>query len=212
MTDPGTELVERAVWEGDRRRALVDQACARADREAAEAERAEAVRAADAADQAAFVAFRRQLSGEPQLSVSAILERARLAEDGPVRDPAAPWGSEANPALLLDGYLVVPGPPRAQRSEADKQLDRARQLSSDLARYRRDRSGRRREAVRAGMSPGAEVTCAGCLEVGASPEESWLIHQDPDQHPDLLAEMDPVEHSARSYSAWPSQSVPMIYR
>lgn len=216
MTDPADELVVRAQWEHDRRAALLAQQCARADAEAEAADRAAAKEAADAADTAAFVAFRRQVSGEPLVSVSAILERSRLAEDGPARDPAAPWGSELNPALVIEGALIEPVPPRAQPSRVDKELDRARQLSSDLVRFRRARSNRRREAIRS-PGPADEIDCHGCREVGATREQSWLLHQDPDRHPGLLAEMDPPReedtYRADSVPTWPEQrAVPMIFR
>ena len=208
--DPASELVVRAEWEADRRRALLTQQCARADFEADREDQTRRAAAADDADMAAFAAFRRQVSGEPMVSVAAILERSKLAEDGPQYDRTAPWGSEANPAMLLDGQLIVPGPPRVQRSETDAQLDRARELSGELARYRRRRSSGKREVVRGGLGPADEVDCYGCQQVGASPEQSLLLHQDPDAHPGLAREMDPPREERRSSGR--NYRTPMIYR
>lgn len=214
MTDPGTELVQRAEWERDRRAALLAQRCAAAEAADAAAERAAAAAAADAADAAQFAAFRRQLSGEPQLSVSAILERSRLAEDGPVRDPAAPWGSPQNPALLIGDRWIDPVPQQASRS-ADELLGRARELSGALARYRRPRRGGTRAITRSGTAVRSE-DCVWCTQEGVSDEESYLLHSDPDLAcpvtPPGSRFADDSPHEQRSSGlGWPQQT-PMIYR
>lgn len=45
---------------------------------------------------------------------------------------------------------------------------------------------------RGGVAVRSEVTCSGCLDVGASPEESFLIHQDPEP-PRIPAVIDDAE-------------------
>lgn len=206
---------ERAAFDHARWQAGIAGQCRRSDAEAEAVSREKEAEAADKDDAASVAAWMRVMRGEPVPTLADRLEAARMAEDGPARNPAAPWGSPENPAMILDGVVLEPGPPRATRSQADKDLDRGRQLASDLQRYRRQRSGRQREVIRS-LGPADEIDCHGCREVGASREQSWLLHQDPDADPRLAWEMDPPPAEEPSYRAdsgtgWPRQT-PMIYR
>jgi hypothetical protein len=127
------------------------------------------------------------------------------------RDVTAEWGSERRPAVrmgdvdlkpreLADGALTV----RAGSVEA--QLNRARQqpgrefMQRQVAELeRRQRGGR--PVISRSETPGT-VACMDCIEQGATAEESFLLHQDPD---DPLPERHAPQRSRRTRSGvgWP---------
>jgi hypothetical protein len=117
------------------------------------------------------------MQGRPQMTVGAVLEQSRVAQDAPPRDASAPWGSELNPALLLDGRVIEPTP--LARSAGDEQLlAKARALRGDLVRYRRQRRGGMRSITRA-ATIGRSESCVWCTQENLSDEQSYLLHSDP---------------------------------
>jgi hypothetical protein len=160
-----------------------------------------------------------QARGEPVMTAEAILEQSRQAQDAPPRDLSAPWGSELNPALILDGRIIEPGAPRAQRSADVVLLSQYRQLAEDpfmrgqVARFRQRRGGGGRARAAA---IGRSEDCIWCSQENLSDEQSYLLHSDPQWNvpitPRGYFDAD-EEPSTRTFSGtgWPVQT-PMIYR
>ncbi len=212
----GDYAERRAVFDRDRRMAVIDDQCRRADAAADAASREQAAQAADENDAKLIEGWMRQLRGEPVPTLQDMLDMSRNAEDGPGRDPSAPVGSELNPARFVgETWVAVDLPPVvAKRSPDDALLGRARQLGDDAfmrdqgARFRARRGGR--EVSRS--TPSGEVFCLDCIELNAAAEESILIHAEPDAPPPrTVPDYAPRRSRRASGTGWPSQ-VPMIYR
>ena len=103
--------------------------------------------------------------------------RDRLVQEGRDQDEA-----------VSRSYTMVQGPGLASRDGVEGAVQRAQAVARELqtearieARVaRRGRPFGRGAAVR---SDGGDVPCADCLAMGATPEESFLIHSDPQPVP-----------------------------
>lgn len=76
----------------------------------------------------------------------------------------------------------------------------------------------RRPKGHGGLAVRSEVTCADCIKVGATPEQSFLIHQDPDAPFERqLTDLDDAAMAALGPApGWQAERrdgrAPMIYR
>jgi hypothetical protein len=126
---------EMAAWQRAQDAATAERAEAH-EHAALQAAQQRAEAAGDAID--ALALARGQV---PARTLADVLGEAAAAADRTVRDPAAEYGSEANPAFLVDGADL--GAARRFSAEDDGQLDRAQAMHGDtfmavmVARYER---------------------------------------------------------------------------
>jgi hypothetical protein len=138
-----------------------------------------------------------------------------------LRNYQAEWGSAQRSAVFITGAdgQMIPLQPREQATgpvtmspdSITAQLNRARQqpgrefMQRQVAELeRRQRDGR---PVISRSEAGNGVTCLDCIEQGATAEESFLLHQDPD---DPLPETRVPDHAPQRSGT--GRKIPMIYR
>lgn len=141
---------------------------------------------------------------------------ARVATAREGRNPLAEWGSEQRSAVFVDGQELAPIEQARAGSLArdvlpgEKLLSRARLagasefMRAEVARFDQRRGGKPVISRSEGQADG--VACLDCIEQHASPEESFMLHHDPD---DPLPERHVPDHAPSRSSR---RRTPMIYR
>ena len=190
MFDPMASL---PAWHRDR--IAADEAREAREFEAEQAERADRAdtmaRMAEAAER--MTIYR---TGHSSAELREAASNAATARE--MRNYQGEWGSAQRAAVIVTGAGGVPvtlqprelasGPVTMPRDAIEAQLARAREVKRSATVLgmvaeleRRERGGR--PAISRSADPGGAVDCTHCIEVGASPAESYLLHSDPDLPP-----------------------------
>jgi hypothetical protein len=138
----------------------------------------------------------------------------RAAAGREMRDMQAEYGSVSRQAVFVDGRALAPREQvtTAQRSGWTTDLGRVTRARQDEFMARMVREYDERQAARSARTvtrSGDGVSCVDCIAVGASAEESFLLHHDPD---DPLPETRVPDHAPATRKRSGSARVPMIYR
>ena len=145
------------------------------------------------------------------------LTMARTAAAREQRDASADYGSVNRAAIFIDGQELRPreqasGPVTMRADSIPAQLARAREVKRSatvlaMVDELERRQGGGKPAISRSQDTGAGADCLHCLEVGASPAESYLLHSDPELPPLPYGRVPdhPPQRStrARSGTGWP---------